>query len=74
MIAEPTAFRLYLENNLHLPAAVEKGAGKLGLKYERLGGKCVFAFDQATRLLAIFHGHEVCSFIHQKVIDRLNIL
>ncbi|KAF8607195.1 hypothetical protein BDV93DRAFT_488167 [Ceratobasidium sp. AG-I] len=58
VIAEPTAFRLYVENNLHLPAAVEKGAGKLGLKYERLGGKCVFAFDQATRLLAIFHGHE----------------
>ncbi|KAF8607199.1 hypothetical protein BDV93DRAFT_591195 [Ceratobasidium sp. AG-I] len=58
VIAEPTAFRLYIENIIHLPAAIEKGAGKLGLNYERLGGKCVFAFDQATRLLAIFHGDE----------------
>ncbi|KAF8607201.1 hypothetical protein BDV93DRAFT_520086 [Ceratobasidium sp. AG-I] len=58
VIAEPNAFRLYIENDIHLPAAIKKGIGRREFKYERVGKKCVFAFDQSTRLFAIFHGIE----------------
>lgn len=59
VIGEPTEFRLYIESNINLTAAIKKGTGKQSFKRARLGGKCIFAFDQATRLFAIFHGLEV---------------
>ncbi|KAB5590852.1 hypothetical protein CTheo_5695 [Ceratobasidium theobromae] len=57
VVAETEAYALYIDDNVGLPGAISTGRAKLRLKYERLGGKCIFAVDQGTRLLAIFHRH-----------------
>ncbi|KAB5588316.1 hypothetical protein CTheo_8242 [Ceratobasidium theobromae] len=57
VIAESEAYALYISDNIELPGAISTGRAKLRIKYERLGGKCIFAVDQGTRLLAIFHRH-----------------
>lgn len=59
VIAELNAFRLYIENVVRLSTAVGEGIGKQEFKYEQVVGKAAFAFDQSTRLFAIFHGVEV---------------
>jgi hypothetical protein len=59
IVAEPTAYRLYIEDSVNLEAAVYRGAGKHAFSYDRLGAKCIFAVDQSAHLLAIIHGQEV---------------
>ncbi|KAG9094853.1 Vacuolar protein sorting-associated protein 13A [Ceratobasidium sp. 370] len=51
--------RLYIDDNHRIGTAINNTDGKLTLRDDRLQGKCVYAFDQRTRLLAVFYGgHE----------------
>lgn len=59
IVAEPRAFHLYIEDNVHLAGSIAKATGKQVFNYDRLGKSCIFAFDQTTRLLAIFHQQKV---------------
>ncbi|CAE6449489.1 unnamed protein product, partial [Rhizoctonia solani] len=48
--------RIFIEDNVKLSHAIHS-QGKITLHHEKLGGsKCLFAFDQSTRYLAVVHG------------------
>ncbi|KAG8744091.1 hypothetical protein FRC10_010772 [Ceratobasidium sp. 414] len=50
---------LYVDDNHSINAAINNTNGKLTLRDDRLQGKCMYAFDQRARLLAVFYGgHE----------------
>ncbi|CAE6523134.1 unnamed protein product [Rhizoctonia solani] len=50
--------RVFIEDNVKLGHATQS-QGKITLHHDKLGGsKCLFAFDQSTRYLAVVHGDE----------------
>ncbi|CAE6534558.1 unnamed protein product, partial [Rhizoctonia solani] len=50
--------RVFIEDNVKLSHATQS-QGKITLHHDKLGGsKCLFAFDQSTRYLAVVHGDE----------------
>ncbi|KAG9091466.1 hypothetical protein FS749_016528, partial [Ceratobasidium sp. UAMH 11750] len=59
VISEHGKSQIYIEDNLSLDLSINKKPGKVTLNHDSLGGpRCLFAFDQATRLLAIVHGEK----------------
>ncbi|KAG9082517.1 hypothetical protein FRC06_004956, partial [Ceratobasidium sp. 370] len=59
VISEHGKSHIYIEDNLSLDQSINKKSGKVTLNHDSLGGpRCLFAFDQATRLLAIVHGEK----------------
>ncbi|KAF8676140.1 hypothetical protein RHS04_06586 [Rhizoctonia solani] len=60
IIAGPSQFDLYIEDNLRLPRVIAQNHPKRSFKYDRLGdlSQCRFAFDESTRLLALFHNSD----------------
>ncbi|KAG8713472.1 hypothetical protein FRC09_018672 [Ceratobasidium sp. 395] len=59
VISEPGKSHIYIEDNLTLDQSINRKSGKVALIHHSLGGsRCLFAFDQTTRLLAIVHGEE----------------
>ncbi|KAG8744092.1 Vacuolar protein sorting-associated protein 13A [Ceratobasidium sp. 414] len=59
VISERGKSHIYIEDNLSLDQSINKKSGKVTLNHDSLGGpRCLFAFDQATRLLAIVHGEK----------------
>ncbi|KAG9093053.1 hypothetical protein FS749_015175 [Ceratobasidium sp. UAMH 11750] len=59
IVKERTKSRLYIDDSHGINAAINNTGGKLTLRDDRLRGKCLYAFDQRTRLLAMFYGgHE----------------
>ncbi|CAE6410609.1 unnamed protein product, partial [Rhizoctonia solani] len=58
-VSERGKTRIFIEDNVTIHHAVNTTHGKVSLNHDSLGGsQCKFAFDQATRLLAIVHGKE----------------
>ncbi|KAG8690825.1 hypothetical protein FRC11_008866 [Ceratobasidium sp. 423] len=57
IVEGPSQFDIYIDDNVRLPRVIEQGNPKRSIKYDRLGdpSQCLFAFDEVTRLLAIFH-------------------
>ncbi|KAG8689142.1 hypothetical protein FRC11_004009, partial [Ceratobasidium sp. 423] len=59
VVSERGKTRIFIEDNVTIHHAVNATHGKVTLNHDSLGGsECKFAFDQATRLLAIVHGNE----------------
>ncbi|KAG8723550.1 hypothetical protein FRC09_002858 [Ceratobasidium sp. 395] len=59
VISERGKSHIYIEDNLNLDQSINKKPGKVTLNHDSLGGpRCLFAFDQVTRLLAIIHGEK----------------
>ncbi|CAE7194406.1 unnamed protein product [Rhizoctonia solani] len=60
VVAGPGQFDLYLDDTVRLRDAIE-GRPKRSLKYDRMvdPSQCVFAFDQKTRLLAVFYNTNI---------------
>ncbi|KAG8693956.1 hypothetical protein FRC09_010163, partial [Ceratobasidium sp. 395] len=59
VVSEPGKSHIYIEDNLALDQSINRKSGKVILNHHSLGGpRCLFAFDQATRLLAIVHGEK----------------
>ncbi|QRW13378.1 E3 ubiquitin-protein ligase TRIP12 [Ceratobasidium sp. AG-Ba] len=57
VISEKGKSHIYIDDNLSLDQSINVKQGKVTLNHDSLGGPhCLFAFDQATRLLAIVHG------------------
>ncbi|QRV84782.1 GTP-binding protein [Ceratobasidium sp. AG-Ba] len=57
VISEKGRSHIYIEDNLGLDQSINARHGKVTLNHDSLGGpRCLFAFDQGTRLLAIIHG------------------
>ncbi|CAE6486977.1 unnamed protein product, partial [Rhizoctonia solani] len=57
IVQGPNQFDIYIDDIVRLPLSIEKTNPKRSIKYDRLGdpSRCVFAFDEGTRLLALFH-------------------
>ncbi|KAG9124904.1 hypothetical protein FRC07_009778 [Ceratobasidium sp. 392] len=56
VISEPGKSHIYIEDNLTLDQAINNKSGKVALNHHSLGGpRCLFTFDQTTRLFAIVH-------------------
>ncbi|KAG9089762.1 hypothetical protein FRC06_001400 [Ceratobasidium sp. 370] len=59
VISESGKSHIYIEDSLGLDRSINTKHGKITLHHNSLGGsQCLFAFDQATRLLAIVHGEK----------------
>ncbi|KAG8792428.1 Vacuolar protein sorting-associated protein 13A [Ceratobasidium sp. 428] len=59
VVSEPGKSHIYIDDNLTLDQSINRNSGKITLNHHSLGGpRCLFAFDQATRLLAIVHGEK----------------
>ena len=73
VVSEPEQSRIYIEDNVSIDRAINSSPGKVTLHHKSLGGpRCIFAFDQTTRLLAIIHGQEVrldCLSIESRLIS-----
>ncbi|QRV98718.1 E3 ubiquitin-protein ligase TRIP12 [Ceratobasidium sp. AG-Ba] len=57
VISEKGKSYIYIEDNLSLDQSINTKPGKVTLNHDSLGGpRCLFAFDEETRLLAFIHG------------------
>ncbi|KAJ1300986.1 hypothetical protein OPQ81_003410 [Rhizoctonia solani] len=61
IVAGPNQFDIYIDDNVRLPHIIEQGTPKRSIKYDRVGdpNQCIFAFDEGTRLLGIFHSTDL---------------
>ncbi|CAE6373871.1 unnamed protein product [Rhizoctonia solani] len=71
VVSERGRTRIFVEDNITIDHAVNATHGKVSLSHDSLGGsRCKFAFDQATRLLAIVHGREDDSKLSIYIFDE----
>ncbi|KAG8795909.1 hypothetical protein FRC12_008164 [Ceratobasidium sp. 428] len=56
IISGPEKYQIYLEDSIRIGHVIGNRTSKRQLAHDRLGGNPTFAFDQSTRLLAVFHG------------------